>query len=180
MPRTIVGTTAIIRRTLDAGNVVRPLNDGGSQFGTVPSSLLDWSSFQTVWGRYRLLSVTNHFILSGEFDATPAYPTFFVYHDLVSGGAPASLAEAMLKAGVKQLNFGSTAPKRSFTYVPNVWTSSGFSTQVPAPSARYQTASAFAPTFTSVSCWALNYNSSVGSPTIRLIQEMVLEFSLPV
>lgn len=180
VPRPLGGTVAVIRRTLDAGNVSRGVSDQGQQFGTVPSSLLDWGSLQVLWGRYRVLSVTNHYILSGEFDTTPAYPTLFVYHDLVSSGAPTSLAEAMLKQGVKQLSFGANVAKRSFTYVPNVWTSSGFQTQVPAPSARYQTATAFAPVFTSVGAWGLNYNTTVGSPTIRLLQEMVLEFSLPV
>lgn len=178
-PVSSAGTVAVIRRTLDAGNLARLVADSGYQFGTVPSSLLDWGSLQAMWGRYRLLSVTNHFILSGEFDTTPAYPTMFVYHDFVSSGAPASLAEAMLKQGVKQLNFGANCPKRSFTYHPMVWTSTGFQTQVPAASARYQTATAFAPTFTSCGAWGLNYNSAVGSPTIRLLQEMTLEFSLP-
>lgn len=180
VPRPLGGTVAVIRRVLDAGIVSRGVSDQGQQFGTVPSGLLDWGSLQVMWGRYRVLSVTNHYILSGEFDTTPAYPTLFVYHDLVSSGAPLSLTEAMLKDGVRQLNFGSNAPKRSFTYHPMVWTSSGFSTQVPAASARYQTATAFAPTFTSVGAWGLNYNTTVGSPGIRLIQEMTLEFSLPV
>lgn len=174
------GTVAVFKRALDAGNVARPAADTGSQWGTVPSSLLDWGSLQTVWARYRLLSVTNHFILSGEFDTTPAYPTLFIYHDLVSAGAPTSLTEAMMKQGVKQLGFSATNPKRSFTYVPMVWTSTGFSTQVPSPSAYYQTATAFAPTFSSSSGWFLNYNTTVGTPSVRLIQEMVIEFSQPI
>lgn len=174
------GAVAVFKRALNAGNVARAVADQGQQWGTVPSSLLDWGSMQTVWGRYRLLSVTNHYILSGEFDTTPAYPTFFVYHDLVSAGAPTSLTEAIMKQGVKQLGFSATNPKRSFTYVPMVWTSSGFSTQVPAPSAYYQTATAFAPTFSSVSGWGLNYNTTVGSPTVVLVQEMVIEFSQPI
>lgn len=180
VPRGLSGTVAVFRRTLNAGNVSRGPADQGQQFGTVPSSLLDWGSLQVVWGRYRLLKVTNHFILSGEFDTTPAYPTLFVYHDFVSSGAPVSLQEAMLKQGVKQLGFSAANPKRSFTYVPQVWTSSGFATQVPAPSIHYQTATAFAPVFSSVGCWGLNYNTTVGSPTIVLIQEMLIEFSLPV
>ena len=169
----------MIRRTFDAGLVARALADQGQQFGTVPSSLSDWASLQAVFARYRLLSVTNHFILSGEFDTTPAYPTLFVYHDFVSAGAPASLQDAMLKQGLKQLNFGSMNPVRSFRYVPNVWTSTGFQVQVPAPSVKYQTATGFAPVFSS-SAWALNYNTTVGSPAIRLVQEMIIEFSEPI
>lgn len=174
------GTVCVFKRTFNAGNIAKAVNDQGHQWGTVPSSLLDWGSLQVVWARYRLLRVTNHFIISGEFDTTPAYPTLFVYSDFVSAGAPLSLQEAMLKQGVKQLNFGSMAPKRSFTYVPNVWTSTGFQTQVPAPSIHYQTATAFAPTFSSCSGWALNYNSTTSAPNIVLIQEMLIEFSQPV
>lgn len=180
IPRGPAGTTAVIRRVYDAGNVIRGATDAGIQFGVVPGNLLDWASLQATWARYRLLSVTNHFILNGEFDTTPAYPTWFVYHDLVSAGAPTSIADAIIKAGVKQLNFGSTAPKRSFTFVPMVWTSAGFASQIPAPSARYSTATASAPAFSSCAAWALNYNSTVGTPAVRLVQEMILEFSEPV
>lgn len=180
VPRPLsAGTVCVFKRTLNAGNITKAVADQGYSWVTQPGSLLDWSSLQAVWARYRLLRVTNHYIISGEFDATPAYPTFFVYHDMVSAGAPSSIQEAMLKQGVKQLNFGSMAPKRSFTFVPNVWTSTGTQTQVPAPSAYYQTATAFAPTFTSCAGWGLNYNSSTAAPNILLVQEMLIEFSQP-
>lgn len=175
-----VGTVAVLRRALDSGLIGRAAADAGAQFGTVPGSLLDWGSLQVIWGRYRLLKVVDHFLVSGEFDGTPAYPTFLVYHDYMSAGAPASITEAMMKRGVRELSFNATTQHRTFEYVPMVWTSSAFATQLPAPSVHYQTATAFAPVFSSVAAWMLNYNTTVGSCPVRLVQEMVLEFSLPI
>lgn len=181
IPRAVkTGTTVVIRRVLNAGNIVKPAADGGGQWGTVPSNLSDWASFQATFARFRLLRVTNVYMLAGEFDATPALPTLWVYHDFLSLGAPASLEAAFLKAGVRSLSFNQTASRRSFTYVPYVWTSSGFSTQVPAPQFHGQTASAFAPTFSSVGYWGQNYNTVVAAPTLMLLQEMLVEFSEPV
>jgi len=178
VPRPVPGTVARIRRVLNAGNVVRGAADAGSQWGTVPSSLLDWASLQALFAQFRLLSVTNHYILSGEYDGTPAYPTFWVYHDFSSQGAPSSLQDAFVRQGVKALSFSATNTKRSFTYVPKVWTSSGFATQLPAPQVWGQTATAL-PVFSSVSGFTQNYNTTVGSPTIVLLQEMLLEFRQP-
>lgn len=173
------GTIVTIRRVFDAGNVVKALADSGGQFGTVPSNLSDWSALQALFARYRLLRVTNTFMISGEFDTTPAYPTIWIYHDLVSAGAPASLTQAYLKQGVKSLSFNATTSRRHFTYVPMVWSSSGFATQVPSPQMYYQTAGGFAPTFSSASYWAQNYNTTTGACNLMLLQEMLLEMSEP-
>jgi hypothetical protein len=170
----------VIRRVFDAGTIVKPAVDGGGQWGTVPSNLNDWASFQATFGRYRLLRVTNVYMCNGEFDTTPAYPTFWVYHDLVSGGAPANLTQAFLKQGVKSLSFNATCQRRRFSYVPMVWTSTGFQTQVPAPQFYCQTAAAFAPSFTSVGYWGQNYNTGTAACNVMLLQEMLVEFSLPV
>lgn len=182
VPRSVgsAGTVVSIRRVYDAGTVVKALGDGGGQWGTVPSNLSDWASFQATFARYRLLRVTNVYMVSGEFDATPAFPTLWVYHDYMSTGAPANLSQAFLKQGVKSLSFNATTQRRSFTYVPMVWTSSGFQTQVPAPQLYAQTAAAFAPSFSSVGYWAQNYNTTTAACNIMLLQEMLLEFSLPV
>lgn len=174
------GTVARIRRVLDAGNVVKGATDSGGQWGTVPSNLNDWASFQATFARYRLLRVTNVYMISGEFDATPAYPTLWVYHDFMSTGAPANLVQAFLKQGVKSLSFNATTSRRAFSYVPMVWTSSGFQTQVPAPQFYAQTAAAFAPSYSSVGYWAQNYNTGTAAANLMLLQEMLIEFSLPV
>jgi len=173
------GTVAIIRRVLDAGTIVRGVTDSGSQFGVVPSNLSDWSQLQALWGMYRLLRVSNHFMIDGDFDTTPAYPTLWAYHDYASLGAPANLSQAFLKRGVKALSFNAANTKRTFSLVPMVWTSSTFATQVPSPQMWYQTASAFAPSFSSISVWGQNYNSTVGTPGLRLLQEMQIEFREP-
>lgn len=181
VPRAIQnGTVAVIRRVFNAGNVVKGAADAGNTWGTVPSNLSDWASLQALFGRYRLLKVVNHYMTSGEYDTTPAYPILWVYHDLASLGAPASLPDAFLKTGVRALTFTATRTKHSFPYIPMVWTSSGFQTQVPAPQLKYQTAAGFAPTFSSISAWAQNYNTAVGSANLLLLQEMVLEFSEPI
>lgn len=174
------GTVARIRRVLDAGTVVKGAADAGSQWGTVPSSLSDWAQLQALFAQYRVLHVVNNYMLAGEFDASPAYPTLWVYHDLASVGAPANLSQAFLKKGVKSLEFNASHNRRSFRYVPMAWTSSGFQTQVPAPQLWGQTAAAFAPTFSSVSGWAQNYNTLTAAASIMLLQEMVIEFREPV
>lgn len=180
VPRSVsTGTVALIRRVFDAGSVVKPISDSGGQWGTVPGNLSDWASFQATFGRYRLLRVTNVYMVAGEFDSTPAYPTLWVYHDYLSLGAPANLTQAFLKQGVKSLSFNASVQRRSFTYVPMVWTSSGFQTQVPSPQFYAQTATAYAPNFSSVGYWGQNYNTTTGGATVMLLQEMLLEFSLP-
>jgi len=173
------GTVAVIRRVLDAGSMSKATSDQGYQFGVVPANLSDWGSLQVMWLRYRLLSVRYIFMTSGEYDTTPAYPTLWTFHDLVSAGAPVSLVQAYLKKGVRSLSFSATAQRRVFDVVPMVWTSSSFATQVPAPSIYYQTTSAFAPTFSSVAVWGQNYNSTTGAATIMVLQEMAIEFSEP-
>lgn len=182
VPRQVgsVGTVAVIRRVLAAGNIVKPATDAGGAFGTVPGNLLDWASFQATFARFRLLRCTNVYMVAGEFDTTPAYPTLWVYHDLVSAGAPASIADAFLKRGVRPLSFNATVQRRVFSYVPMVWTSTGFNTQVPAPQFCGQTASAFAPVFSSVGYWGQNYNTGTAAPTLMLLQEMLIEFSEPI
>jgi len=182
IPRSVgsAGTVVQLRRTLDAGVLVKTVSDGGQQLGTVPSGLSDWAQLQAMFGRYRLLRVTNHFLVSGEFDATPAYPTLWVYHDQMSIGVPGSLTVAFLKQGVKPLSFGPTYQHRRFSYVPFVWTDTTFRTQVPAPQMAYQTATASAPSFSSVAMWGQNYNSTTSAANIMLLQEMLLEFSEPV
>ncbi len=181
VPRAVSnGTVAVLRRTFAAGNVARLAVDGGAQWGTVPSNLSDWSSLQGLFARYRLLRVVNHYVTNGEYDSSPAYATFWVYHDFMSVGAPTSLQDAFLKQGVRALRFSASQTKRSFSYVPMVWASSGFSTQLPAPQMHYQTATSFAPTFSSLAGWLQNYNTTIASPPVLLVQEMVIEFSEPV
>lgn len=174
------GTTAVIKRAQDVGNLTRPVTDNGQSLGIVPGSLLDWGSLQTMWGVYRLLSVKYTFIIGGEFDGTPAYPTLLVYHDLASLGAPNSLTEAMMKKGVSRLCFNASKSVGVKQFVPRVWTSNGFQNSLPAPSVWSQTATSFAPNFSSLALWGLNFNSTVGSAAIRLVIEMVIEFGEPI
>lgn len=178
MPRA-GGTVAVIRRVLDAGVLSKAATDQGSALGVVPGNLSDWGSLQVMWLRYRLLKVRFIFMTSGEYDGTPAFPTLWVYHDFVSGGAPTALVQAYLKQGVRELSFNTTRQKNVFDFVPNVWTSSNFSTQVPAPQMKYQTTSAFAPTFSSIALWAQNYNTGTAAANITILQEMLIEFSEP-
>jgi len=179
IPKQVAGTTCVVRRVVNSA-VTRPAVDGGFQFGTVPANVVDWASFQAVFARYRLLHVTHHFVVGGEYDGTPAYPTLFIYHDLASVGAPANLGTAFLSAGVKALSFNASVNKRSFTFVPLAWTSAGFTSQVPAPRMYCQTSAAFAPTFSSCAAWALNYNNISNAASLTLLTEYVVEFSQPI
>lgn len=180
VPRGIssAGTVAVIRRVLEASQP-RGAVDQGYQLGVVPTNLSDFAQLQALWARYRLLRCRFHFVVSGDYDASPAYPTLWVYHDLVSAGAPTGLTQAFLKRGVKALTFNAANNKRSFDVVPNVWTSNAFLTQVPAPQMHVQTASSFAPTFSSIAFWGQNYNTAVASAPITVLIEMMLEFSEP-
>lgn len=173
-----VGTVAVIRRVLEASQP-RGVTDQGYQLGVVPGNLSDWSQLQALWARYRMLRTRFHFVQSGDYDGTPAYPTFWTYHDLVSAGAPTSLSQAFLKKGVKALSFNAANTKRTFDVVPMVWTSNAFITQVPSPQMYVQTAASYAPSFSSVAFWGLNYNTAVASCPITCLIEMMIEFSEP-
>lgn len=182
-PRRVGGAlTMCVKRTHNAGDVARGAADQGHSFGFAPASLLDWSSFSSLYGQFQVRSVKVHFVLRTEYDSTPSYPTFWVHHDLVAAGPPATISDAMVKTGVRALGFNAMRNYHCFAYVPRVWTGgpTNFSVQLGAREAWCPTAAALIPNFTPVSFWGSSYNTTVGSPIINLIWEAVLEFRYPV
>lgn len=171
-----------IKRTHNAGDVTRAANDVGHSFGFAPSSLLDWPALAGLYGQFQLQSVKAHFVLRTEYDGTPSYPTFFVHHDLVAAGPPPTIADALVKTGVKALTFNAMNNVRSFSYEPRTWTGgpTNFSSQVGCKQVWCPTASSLIPSFTPMSFWGSSYNTTVGSPVINVIWEAVLLFRYPV
>ena len=181
VPRGLRNGTAysIVKRGLNAGNLPRPVTDGGGQLGFAPGSVLDWGSLQVLFQRFKLLRVDTHFTLSGELDTTPAYPTLILYHDKVSGGAPPTLGDAFIKEGVKMLEFNAGKLHHVVSCRPYVWLDNAFKTQKLSSEVDSSTATASIPSFSSLSYFALNYNTTVGSPSINVTQVFTFAFSAP-
>lgn len=181
VPRSVKGQQySIVVRGLNAGNLVRPLSDGGGTLGIVPANVLDWGSLQVLFARFKLLKVDTHFTLSGEVDTTPAYPTLVVYHDMVNAGSPASLAEAYMKQGVKFLEFNASKAHHVVSYRPFVWLDNAFRTSKPSSEVDSSTATGNIPNFSSISYFGLNFNTGVGSPSINVTQVFTFAFSQPI
>lgn len=177
MPRAPTLGVCLQRRTLSLGNLAKGAVDQGFQIGITPSGLPDWTSLQSVWKRFRLMSVDLTFITNGEFDASPQYPTLVVASDVTSTGVPASLAETMSLRGKKILAFNAAKSIEKFAFKPLVWTSGALSLTMPAAQAYAPLSSG--PAYTSAVGWGINYNTAGAAPNIVVLVDMMLEFSYP-
>lgn len=152
--------------------------DGGIQIGITPSACLDWSSYTAVWKRFRVLSATLHFVVWGQQDTTPGYTTAYVYHDVTSSGAPATILDALVQRRRKVLSFSAANMVRSFTFQPLPWTSSGLSATATSATSMWMPVTGPAP-YTSAAAWLQNYNNTSAAPGINVSVELLLQFDSP-
>lgn len=172
------GNGCVVRRAYAFGNLAGAAADQGYQIGVTPSAVLDWSSYTAVWKRFRVLSATVHLVISGQNDATPVYPTAYIYHDVVSAGAPATILDALVQKNRRILSFGTSNQHRSFTFRPLPWTDGTFQLTMPRADAYWCPVGGFAP-FTSAAMWFQGYNTTVNSPIVNVTVELVIHFDSP-
>lgn len=179
VPRGLALGTARLSRTYTHGTLSRGATDQGFAIGLVPANLPDWLQLTAVWKRFRVLSVSLTFMFTGEFDTTPQMPTFVVAHDVMSIGAPTSLADAMSLKGRRLIPLNAGKNMGSFNFVPQVWTSTSFTLTVPAPRAYLPLTGGAS--FTSAVAWGMNYRDlpNGGSPPVSVSVAMVIELSYP-
>lgn len=178
VPRPLTNA-CIVRRVYSYGNVAYPgAADGGIQVGITPTAVLDWASYAAVWKRFRVLSATLHMVTSGQNDATPGYTTIYVYHDVVSSGAPATISDAIVQKGRRILSFGSNKMHHSFTFRPLPWTDGTFAIALARTRDYWLPVGGSAP-LTSAAMWLQNYNSTTSAPGINITVELVLHFDAP-
>lgn len=178
VPRPI-SNGCIVKRPYNYGNLAYPgPTDAGIQIGITPSTVLDWSSFAAVWKRFRVLEATVHFVIWGQNDTTPAYSTIYVYHDVVSAGAPPTLMDALVQKGRRILSFSASTMHRQFRFVPVPWTSSGLTATASSPGQQWlPTTGGVA--LTSAAAWIQGFNSSSQQPGINVYLELLLHFDSP-
>jgi hypothetical protein len=169
-----------VRRAYSNGSIAIPAVDTGFQVGVVPSNTLDWSSYANLYRRFRCLRATVHFILSGDFDATPASTTFIAYHDPTNLGAPTSVQEALVAKGRRLLTFNQSKNMASFGFSPVLFTSTAFTATVGSSTAWAPTTSGFIPSFSSLAVWGLNYRTAIAPPVIACFVELILHFDSPI
>lgn len=172
------GNGCVVRRAFSFGNLAGAVADQGYQIGITPSAVLDWSSFTAVWKRFRLLSATVHMVISGQNDSTPIYPTAYIYHDVVSAGAPATILDALVQKNRRILSFGTSNQHRSFTFRPIPWSDGSFQLTVQRADAYWCPVGGFAP-FTSAAMWLQGYNTTANSPVVNVTVELVIHFDSP-
>lgn len=170
----------VVRRAYNYGNVPYPGGgvDGGLQVGITPSAVLDYSSYAAVWKRFRVLTATVHFVQTGQNDTTPCFPTLYVYHDVVSSGAPATLLDALVQKGRRVLAFGSNTMHKSFTFRPLPWTDGTFVNTI-AKADDYWLPVGGAGPLTSAAVWMQAYNSGLQTPGLTIFVELTLHFDSP-
>lgn len=187
-PRRVGGTLVTkLKRCHNAGDAARIATDQGHSFNFTPTTLLDWSALQTLFGQFKVTKVAANFILRGEMDTTPSYPTFIVYEDKTVTGGPAIITDAMQKEPRATLTFGPDKTTGKFTYVPKVFPGAtggtgSFAVQLPASSVWMPTAftGGAAPVFTGLAFWGASYNTTINSPIIQLVWEAWMEFRYPI
>jgi hypothetical protein len=157
-----------------------PAVDIGFQVGIVPSNTLDWSSFANLYRRFKVIRATVHFLLAGDFDATPASSTFIAYHDPTNLGAPTSLQEALVARGRRLLPLNQSKNMASFTFSPVLFTSTNFSVTLAGQSAYAPTTAGFLPSFSSLAVWGLNYRTAIAPPVVQVMVELILHFDSPI
>lgn len=169
----------IVRRAYSVGNLPYPgPSDAGGQIGVTPSAVLDWSAFSATWKRFRVLSATVHFVQNGHNDATPGFSTLYIYHDVVSSGAPATILDALVQRRRRILAFGSNKMHHQFTFKPLPWTDSTFGMTLASASSTWLPVGGSAP-LTSASYWLQNYNNALSSPGLNVTVELLLHFDAP-
>lgn len=177
VPRGIT-SCCTVRRAYSYGNVPYPgAADAGIQVGITPSAVLDWSSFAATWKRFRVLNATLHLVTSGQNDATPGFPVAYVYHDVVSSGAPSTIMDALVQRNRKILTFGSSIMHRSFSFRPVPWTDGSFVATFSAKD--YWLPVGGSAPLSSASMWLQNYNSTTSAPGLNITVELVLHFDSP-
>lgn len=173
-----INNGCVVRRAYSIGNLSAGAADQGYQFGIIPSAVLDWSSFTAVWKRFRVLSATIHMVTAGQYDTTPTYPTAYIYHDVVSSGAPTTILDALVQKQRRILTFGPDKAHRSFTFRPIPWSDGTFQLTMQKASQYWCPVGGFAP-FTSAACWMQGYNTTLGQNVINTTVELVLHFDSP-
>lgn len=187
-PRMIGGALVTrLKRCHNAGDAARIATDQGHSFACTPTTLLDWTSLQSLFGQFKIMRVTANFVMRGELDATPSYPTFICYEDRTVTGGPATITEAMQKEPRVSLNFGPDRTTGKFSYVPKVFPGAtggtgSFAVQVPASTVWMPTSfgGGAAPVFTGLAFWGASYNSTLASPIVQLVWEFWMEFRYPI
>lgn len=179
VPRNLSGAVTV-RRAYSNGVLAVPAVDSGIQVGVVPSNTLDWSSFANVYRRFKVLKATVHFVIAGDFDATPASSTFVAYHDPTNLGAPTSFQEALVARGRKLLPVNQAKNMASFTFAPMLFTSSAFTVTLGGRSAYAPTTSGFIPSYSSLAVWCHNYRTTLSPPPVQIMVELVLHFDSPI
>lgn len=173
-----IANGCVVRRAYSIGNLVGAVADQGYQFGVTPTALLDWSSFAAVWKRFRVLSATVHMVIAGQNDTTPIYPTAYIYHDVVSAGAPATILDALVQKQRRILSFGTSNQHRSFTFRPLPWSDGTFQLTMQRANQYWCPVGGSAP-FTSAACWFQGYNTTVNTPIVNVTVELVVHFDSP-
>lgn len=177
VPRPLANA-CVVRRAYSYGNVAYPgAADAGLQVGVTPTAVLDWSSYAAVWKRFRVLSATLHIVQNGQNDATPGFATAYVYHDVVSSGAPLTIQDALVQKGRRILPFGSSRMHHSFTFRPLPWTDGTFANTL--MTREYWLPVGGSAPLTSAAMWLQNYNSTTSSPGLNITVEIVLHFDSP-
>lgn len=187
VPRGVGGyLVSRVKRSHNAGDVARIASDTGHRFPLDPGTLLDWTSLIAVFGQFRVMSVQANFVMRGELDATPSYPTFIVYHDLVRTAATPSIITEAFQKNHRILSFGPTKPTGKFRFIPMVFPNTSVTVGInnaAVPSPQFwctSQPSALLPLFSDIAFWGSSYNTTLASPIISLVWEIWLEFRYPV